>query len=189
MGGRKGETHYGDKIPPEYANKANEEIGRSGVVLKKNEGELTPEQQKARELAAMKAEEDRQKQLEARRKSKALLTTYNSVEEIDTAREKNLRQAEENIRGIQLKIADTQQLQAQLQKEAESYKGKKLPASLKESIDGAEKDLRDNQQLVVSRRKELDSIRARFDDERRTYLELTTGSPDAASSPATGRPR
>ncbi len=172
----KGETHYGDKIPPEYANKANEEMGKSGVILKRNEGQLTPEQQHARELAARKADEERHRQLEIQRRNKALLTTYNNVEEIDAAREKNLRQAEETIRGIQQKITDTQQQQVQLRKEADGYKGKKIPAALVESMDGAENDLRTNQQLVVSKRKELDSIRAKFDEERQVYLELSGGS-------------
>lgn len=176
----KGEVHYGDKIPPEYAGKPNSEIGKSGITLKKNEGQLTPEQIKARAAQQKKDEEDKQKALEVQRRNKALLTTYSSVQEIDIAREKNLKQAEDTIRGIQQKITDTQSLQVSLQKEASSYKGKKLPVDLQKSIDDADKELRDNQQLVVAKRKELDSIRAKFDDEKRTYIELT----GADSNPA-----
>lgn len=179
----KGEVHYGDKIPPEYAGKANTEIGKSGVTLRKNEGQLTPEQLKARQAEQRKQDEEKKKQLEVQRRNKALLTTYNNEKEIDTAREKALAQAEDTIRGIQQKIADTQQRQVALQKEISSYKGKKVPADTLTAADDADKDLRSNQQLVVAKRKELDAIRARFDEEKRVYVELTRGSdaPDAKS--------
>jgi hypothetical protein len=172
----KGIVHYGDKIPPEYAGKANTEIGKSGVTLKKNEGQLTPEQQKARDIEKRKQDEEKKKELEIQRRNKALLTTYNNEQEIDTARAKSLAQAEDAIRGIQQKIADTQQRQASLQKEIGSYKGKKVPADLVSAVEDADKDLRNNQQLVVAKRKELDAIRARFDEEKRVYIELTRGS-------------
>jgi Domain of unknown function (DUF4124) len=177
----KGVVHYGDKIPPEYAGKANTELGKSGITLKKNEGQLTPEQLKARAIEQHKEQEEQQRSLEVQRKNKALLTTYSNVQEIDIAREKNLQQADETIRGIQQKIVDTQTKQLQLQKEANSYKGKKMPTDLKKSMDDADKDLRDNQLLVVSKRKELDSIRAKFDDEKRTYIELTGGADNGAT--------
>ncbi|HUN70259.1 MAG TPA: DUF4124 domain-containing protein, partial [Burkholderiales bacterium] len=120
----KGVVHYGDKIPPEYAGKANEEIGRSGVTLKKNEGQLTPEQLQARAAEQKKKDDEKKRSLEVARRNKALLTTYQNEQEIDRAREKSLRQAEDTIRGIQQKITDTQQRQVQMQKEADSYKGK-----------------------------------------------------------------
>jgi paraquat-inducible protein B len=181
----KGVVHYGDKIPPEYAGKANAELDNSGVTRKKNEGQLTPEQIKQRAADQKAKDEEKEKALQIKRRNTALLTTYNSVQEIDTAREKNLRQAEEIIRGIQQKISDTQAHQVQLQKEASSYGNKKLPAELQNSINDADKELRDNQQLVVSQRKELDSIRAKFDEDKRVYIELT-GNPEPVIAPAPG---
>jgi hypothetical protein len=172
----KGIVHYGDKIPPEYAGKANKEIGKSGVTLKENEGQLTPEQRAAREADQKKKDEEKKRALEVTRRNKALLTTYNNEQEIDRAKEKALQQAEDTIRGIQQKIIDTQQRQLQLQKEVDSYKGKKVPTDLTRSIDEADTDLRTNQQLVVAKRKELDAIRSKFDDEKRVFIELNSGS-------------
>jgi hypothetical protein len=169
-------------LPPEYAGKANTEIGKSGVHLKDNEAQLTPEQLKARAAEKKKADEEQKKILEAQRKDTALLTTYSSAQEIDIAREKALRQAEDTIRGIQQKITDTQSLQLQLQKDAGTYKAKKLPAALQKQIDDADKDLISNQGLVVSKRKELDSIRTKFDEEKSRYLELTGGTGNAADA-------
>jgi hypothetical protein len=39
-----GVTHYGDSIPSQYINRANVELNQGGVILKKNEPALTPEQ-------------------------------------------------------------------------------------------------------------------------------------------------
>jgi hypothetical protein len=182
----KGIVHYGDKIPPEYANKANTEIGTSGVTVRKNEGQLTPEQLQVREAEQKKKDDEKKRALEVARRNKALLTTYNSEEEIDRAREKSLQQAEDTIRGIQQKMIDTQQRQRQMQKEADSYKGKKVPADLLGAIEDADADLRINQQLVVAKRKELDAIRAKFDEEKRIYAELTRGSGAAGAPTETG---
>jgi hypothetical protein len=178
----KGVVHYGDKIPPEYAGKANTVIAPSGVHVKDNEAQLTPEQLKARAADKKKEDEEHKKVLESQRQDNALLTTYSSVQEIDIAREKALRQAEDTIRGIQQKITDTQSLQLQLQKDASTYKGKKLPLAMQKQIDDADKDLINNQGLVVSKRKELDSIRARFDDEKTRYIKLTGGADSATAT-------
>ncbi len=178
----KGAWHYGDTLPPECYKKPAQEIGKTGVLGKKTEGELTPEQLKARDAEQKKKQEDQQKALVIQRRNTALLTTYSNAQEIDIAREKSLRQAEDTIRGIQQKIEDTQTRQVQLQKDVSSYKGKKLPLDLQKSVDDADKDLRNNQQLVVMKRKELDSIRAKFDDEKRTYLELTGGTDNGTAT-------
>jgi hypothetical protein len=178
----KGVVHYGDKLPPEYAGKANTEISKTGVHLKDNEAQQTPEQLKAKAAEKKKEEEEHKKVLEAQRQDNALLTTYSSVQEIDIAREKALRQAEDTIRGIQQKITDTQSLQLQLQKDASTYKSKKLPLALQKQIDDADKDLVNNQGLVVSKRKELDSIRAKFDDEKSRYIKLTGGADSGAAT-------
>jgi hypothetical protein len=183
-----GKWHYGDKLPPECAKKANTELGKSGVTLKTNEGQLTPEQLQVREAEQKKLAAEKKRALEQKRYNNALLTTYTSEQEIDRAREKSLKQTEDTIRGIQQKITDTQLRQRQMQKEADSYKGKKAPPDVLRGIDEADADLRTNQQLVVATRKQLDTIRAKFDEDKRLYLELTRDADaNRASTEAGGK--
>jgi hypothetical protein len=174
----KGVWHYGDTSPEECAKSATQVISKQGIPGKTTERELTPAEIKVREDEKRKKEKEKQKELEVERFNRSLLVTYSNVQEIDIARDKALQQAEDTIRGIQQKISDTQAQQISLQKEAATYKGKPLPAELKTSIDDADKDLLNNQQLAVSKRKELDSIRARFEEQKRTYIELTGVTPD-----------
>ena len=47
-----GRTQYGDRIPEKYQTKGNQEISKGGLITKKNDAALTPEQLKAREEEA-----------------------------------------------------------------------------------------------------------------------------------------
>src|SRR6266545_8127134 len=54
----KGVIHYTDKLPPEEVNKANVELNKQGIPVKKTEPAPTPEQRRAKAF-----EEEQQKQL------------------------------------------------------------------------------------------------------------------------------
>jgi hypothetical protein len=78
-----GETHYGDRIPPEYASQEHRVINSHGIEL-----EHTDAQKSAQQLA----EED-QKKLDAAQRAERdhnLLNTYVSVQEIERLRDQRL---------------------------------------------------------------------------------------------------
>jgi len=74
----KGVTHYGDRIPPQYA------APKAQVVAQP----LSPEERKAREQEA-------KRQLEQRRQDTALLATYANTQEIEAARSRELKRVQE----------------------------------------------------------------------------------------------
>src|SRR5690349_13314121 len=86
----KGHVQYGDSIPPQYRNQNSEELNKRGVVTKKGEAALTPEQIKAKadEDARMKVQ--KQKEAEQQRHDNALLATYTDEKEIDLKRDREL---------------------------------------------------------------------------------------------------
>jgi hypothetical protein len=78
-----GVTHYGDRIPPEYAAQEQHIINSQGVEINRLEAQKTTEQ-----LAA-----DEQKKLEAQQhqsRDKNLLNTYVSIQEIERLRDQRL---------------------------------------------------------------------------------------------------
>ncbi len=78
-----GITHYGDRIPPEYASQERHVINGQGVEVERLEAQKTPEQQAAEE----------QKRLDAQdraNRDKNLLSTYGSVQEIERLRDQRL---------------------------------------------------------------------------------------------------
>src|SRR3989338_6186886 len=71
-----GTTHYGETVPPEYANKNRDEINKAGRVVKKHEV-LTPEEIRAardnKEQEDAKKRTEEQALLEKKRHDKALI--------------------------------------------------------------------------------------------------------------------
>src|SRR5688572_27736564 len=81
----KGVVHYGDRIPPQYAQKESSLLNRQGVEVRKLEAQKSP---------AELAEEDRRRQEALRQKQRDsfLLTTYTSVKDIEQLRDVRLTQ-------------------------------------------------------------------------------------------------
>jgi hypothetical protein len=174
--GADGKTHIGDPAPAECIGRPTYSISPGGMRRQKDTGALTPEQISKNAADEKVKQEAEKRRLECQRRDKALVTTYTKAEDIDGARDRALQQATDAITGTRQHIADTQALQIKLRKDADAYKGKKMPAELKQQIDEADKDLNNNQQLIVTQRKELDGIRERYAAEKKRYLEITTGA-------------
>jgi hypothetical protein len=84
-------THYGDRIPPEYASQEQHVINSQGVEINRLDAQKTPEQQAA---------EDQKKQELADRQSRDrnLVTTYASVAEIERLRDQRLTLVSDQIK-------------------------------------------------------------------------------------------
>ena len=65
-------------------------------------------------------------------------------------------------------------------KELEFYKDKKgksqPPAKLLDDINGIEVDLKVQEELLATKKKEVDGINARYDQDKKRYLQLTRSS-------------
>ena len=168
-----GVTHYGETVPPEYADKDRSELNKAGRVIKKKEV-LTPEERRAKELEGIKQRENEEAALEWKRRDKALLNTYSNVKEIDLARDRSLQQVEARINSIgsQLKMAEDN-LKG-LQKEADGYTkaNKKIHASLQEDLQESQARLAKLQQDMEKSRAEKAAVEARFNADKARYNEL-----------------
>ena len=179
-----GVTHYGDSIPPQYINRANVELNQGGVVLKKNEPALTPEQIKAKEAELAK----RKQEGDTRRRDAVLLGTYTSAEEIDLARDRNLRQIEQIIKDTETQLKSVQDKLDASRKQAAAYKrdNQPVPDELKMDIEILEKSNQDLGLAVIQKRAEAKEVRVRFEEDKKRYIELTQGT-SASSKPASAK--
>ena len=170
----KGTTHYGETIPPEYANKDRTELNKAGRVVDKKEV-LTPEERRAKELEDARKREDEEAAVEQKRRDKALLNTYSSVKEIDLARTRNLQQVEARLNSINSQIKMAGDNLAGLQKEADGYTSasKQIPASLQEDLQESQARLNKLKQDMEKSRAEKATVEARYDAEKTRYKELT----------------
>jgi cell division septum initiation protein DivIVA len=98
---QQGLTHYGDHIPPEYANQEQHIVNSQGIETEHIDAQKTPQQ-----LAA-----DEQKKLDAEQRAsrdRNLLNTYSSVSEIERLRDQRLALLSDQIKvtGQFLEILD-----------------------------------------------------------------------------------
>ena len=183
--GKDGKTYVGSTLPPQCAGQAANEMNKQGQVVKRTEAMLTPEQRAAKETED-KAKKERdieaaRKEQEETRKNKALLSTYGSEKDIEVARGRALADNEGAVKQTQVKIEQFDKAGAALKKELEFYSGKnKPPAKLTQDN---EIDRKAQEQLMVAKRKDVEAINARYDEDKRRYLELTKG-PGAVAAPA-----
>jgi uncharacterized protein YifN (PemK superfamily) len=170
----KGTTHYGETIPPEYANKDRVELDKNARVLKKVDV-LTPEERQTKKEEDAKKREADKAALDLKRRDATLINTYTNVEEIDLARKRNLQQVEARITSNQSQLKIAKDTLRGLQQEADkrSQAKKPIPESLSEDIQQAQAQADRLQKNLDKSLAEKSVVEARFDADKTRYKELT----------------
>jgi Domain of unknown function (DUF4124) len=78
-----GVTHYGDRIPPEYAGQEQHVINSQGIEIGRLEAQKTPEQLAIEDQKKVDAEQ-------SQNRDRNLLNTYASVQEIERLRDQRV---------------------------------------------------------------------------------------------------
>jgi hypothetical protein len=174
--GKDGKKYYGQTVPQACIGGPMELINKQGLVVKRIDPEAEEKARLAREADAEKKRELETAQKESMRRNQALLATYTSEREIEEARTRALRDHQKQLSEVERRVEELQKRQARVEKELsvynESGKGEP-PTRLKEEITNADIDLRAQQGLLEVKKKEGSSINARYDEDKRRYLELT----------------
>ena len=171
-----GITHYGETIPPEYADKDREELNKYGRVIKSEEV-MTPERRRAKELEDEKKREQEKAALEQQRHDRTLLNTYSNVHEIDLARKRSMQQVDARINMLNTNLNSANDNLISLQNEADGYTkaNKQIPDSLRDDIKNAQERLAKLQQDLEKPNAQKAALEARFEADRARYIELTGG--------------
>jgi chromosome segregation ATPase len=169
-----GITHYGETIPPEYADRDHEVLNKAGRVIQTEEV-MTPERRRAKEQEDAKKREQVEAALEQQRHDRTLLNTYSNVDEIDQARARNVQQIDARINAINAFIKAANDNLASLQAEAASYDktNRTKPASLQQDLLDAQNRLDQLQHDLQAPLAEKTALQQRFDADKARYIELT----------------
>ena len=171
----KGKTYVTQTPPPECLGKSTQELSSQGRVIKENVV-LTPEQQAAQNAEKKRKEEQEKQASEERRKTAALLNTYSSEKDLEEARARALKQAEEAIKQTEKRISDAEKRRSSFEREKEFYAKKGAPPKLQQDLQNAEMELKNQHELLDAKKKEIGTINARYDEDKRRYVELTKGA-------------
>jgi hypothetical protein len=179
-----GKTVYTERLPAEAAGKANEQLNRQGTVVKREAPAPTAEELAAREADRKRRLDEEMAAKEEKRKNQALLNTYADEKDIDEARGRALQVNDEAIKDAERKLADAQKRQKLLASEAEFFQKKPMPMQLKLDIQANQAELKAHGDLLDGKRKETASINAKYDEDKRRYLELSKAGTVATAAPA-----
>jgi hypothetical protein len=177
-----------DVLPQSCWSRAYREIDGRGLTVRRVEAPLTAEQIAQREAEARRKREQERLAREVRKRNQALLDAYSNERDIDLVRNRSLADIQKSLNQATERYAEAAKRQKDLSNEMEFYRRKPAPKELLDSIRDNESELRANGSVVEAKQKELDATRAKFDEEKRRYLELTRGQ-ISAPAPAPAPPR
>lgn len=179
--GKDGKKYYAATIPTQCVGQVVEQLNAQGMVVRRIEAPMTAEQREKRDADAKAAADKAAQDKEDERRNRALLATYQSEKDIELARQRALEDNQKAILQIQGNIDKIKKRQEGFKKELEFYKGKnKPPAKFDEDVKNAEKDLQMQEEQMNARKTEVKSINAKYDEDKRRFLELT-GSAGASA--------
>ena len=178
-----GVIHYGDSIPPEYADKPKSVLNDQGVAVRELEGKKTDEQ-----LAAEARERELEVQAELQRRAdKTLLATYVTVDEIVMHRDRRVELFQAQARVTELYLRNLARRLDQLKKEAGRYKpyssdpnAEMIDPGLVEEIDETEGSIERHKVNLSKFRQEENDIIERFEGDIQRFKTLK-GIDDGAS--------
>jgi len=167
-----GITHYGDRIPPQYAKKETSVLNSQGVEIKRNDAQKTPEQI---------AEELRQQEAALRQKQhdNFLLTTYPNVKDIEALRDERVTQISGQRRAAESYIESLHARLTALQTRALTFKpynerptARRMPDDLAEDLMRTLNEMRTQKLALVAKDAEETALRAEFQADIDRYKEL-----------------
>jgi len=177
---KNGQVHYGDSIPPEYAEQDRDILNRHGVPVGREEGLVTPEEARAK-AATDKAARDIQNQ---KQRDRTLLQVYQSVEEIEVLRDRRLELIEAQLTIQEQSLANLRAKLAQFEKQASRFlprskepDAQTLPEELALDLQRSTSDIGTQQQNLEKKRLERETIRATFGADIKRFKELRAVAP------------
>jgi len=167
-----GVTHYGDHIPPEYANQEQHVINSQGVEINRLEAQKTPEQMAVEEQKKVEADQ-------SQNRDRNLLNTYASVQEIERLRDQRVTLVSDQIK-VTSQFLEV--LNGKLKKLRTSSmlfkpynadpKAQAMPDQIAEDLVRVGNDIRTQEQNLTAKRSEETTMSKQFQSDIDRFKEL-----------------
>lgn len=170
-----GVVHYGDHIPPEYADDPHQRFNQSGVRIGDVEGAISEQERAAR------AEQERLR-LEQERYDRQLLMSYEQVSDIERLREARLADLDQQDNLARNYLASLETRLFDLEIEADRYNyphdpdsdKPAIPENLLRELSETAANVTKYQEVLAEREQERDKLIAGFERDLRRFQELKT---------------
>jgi hypothetical protein len=172
---KNGQVHYGDSVPPEYAEQDREILNRQGVPIGREEGLITPEEAAAK-AAEEKAERDARKR---KLRDRVLLQTYQNVQELEVLRDTRLELVDAQLTIQEQSLANLRAQRAQVLRQASRFApiskeadAPQMPDEMTDDLERSASDIETQEKNLQKRREERENIRLNFEADIQRYKEL-----------------
>jgi hypothetical protein len=179
---RDGVVHYGDKIPPEFANLDRSVLNDQGVRVGFEEGEVTDAERAVLAERERVLEADRLAKAEIARHDRMLLETYLSVSDIEDLRDRRLELLESQIKVTELYLNNLRKRLVGLQAEASVFKpyttradAPQIPEDLALDISRTTASISLYEQTLARTRSDQQALRNSFDNDITRFREIKGG--------------
>lgn len=180
--GNDGKKYYGSTIPMQCVGRPVEQLNAQGLVVRRIDPEGERKAREEAEAAKDKRQEQEAAQREELRRHRALLATYTSERDIEDARKRDLADNERAVQEVETKIEALKKRRAGYEKELAFYKDgtdKKAkagpPSKLTADMSNVDIDLKAQEDLLQVKKKEVTQINAKYDQDKKRYLEAVRG--------------
>jgi hypothetical protein len=178
----KGVVHYGDTIPPQFANRDRDVLNQQAISVGFEEGEVTPEERAEIERLETEAEAAARAKAEIARRDRMLLQTYLSVADIEDLRDRRLELLESQIKVTELYLSNLRKRFTGLQQEASRFKpystdaaARQIPENLALDLSRTEASISLYEQTLARTRNDQQNLKAAFDEDIVRFKELKGG--------------
>ncbi len=175
-----GVVHYGDRVPPEYANRDRDVLNSQAIRVGFEEGEVTEEERA--ELARLAAieEAERLAKEETAQRDRMLLDTYLTVDDIVDLRDRRIELLESQITVTEQYLSNLRKHMGSLEREAERYSendtaGAGLPPELALDISRTSASIALYEENLNRTRSEQDQLLSAFALDINRFVELKGG--------------
>jgi hypothetical protein len=165
----KGVTHYGDRVPVQYAGQKSVEITSQGVPIKRKTPLANPKDKQVAESGQLNEQE---------RRDRALLNSFTTEKEIDLARDRNLQMDEVAMQSLKLRLGNAEQRLEKTNATITDFiqKNKPVPADLTETQTQQQAEVRKIREQMRQKEASMEATRQRFDHDKQRFIELKSGS-------------
>jgi len=162
-----GIRHYGDSVPPEFSEIPKELINEHGVTVGHIRGKKTPEELAAERIAAqMKIRKELQL-----RADRALLATYQSIDEILMHRDRRIELFQAQSRVTELYLRNLDRRLQQLKKESSNYRPYSSDPNAEMIESSLVKEIQDTENTIERHKLNL----KKYQHDERTIIERFDG--------------
>lgn len=187
-----GKVHFSDRVPPEAAKQAREEVNSEGVTVKQVARQKTTEEVAAERKAAQDALAAQRKADEERRANLALVNSYASESDLVRNYEQNMELIEQQIistnADIDVRQKNLDQLVARAAQSEQA--GKPVEDVISKLIKSEQSEIAKQKAFLESKEKDKVAAKTDFDARLAKYREAVAKSkgdaPPAAGKPAPG---